>query len=212
MSCTQKKWKEQNINNRTFKNKRYRKPTQQPNSFGKSTQLIKICTTLRWQLSIRDKVLCREFATKRVEDDGDKQSSCSQVLVREMKSVASASCCIYFSNLRQNSSTLDLEISIYVCPCLQCEVIHSGSGAGMCYLCAESQPDNFHLVVILLLYSRSRMFVQLLKHFLKLPIGSLNGPKTIWLVRVGWKKNGPIKEKKGAKEPFGVSGNVWAIA
>jgi len=100
--------------------------------FGKSSQLIKICTTLRWQLSIQDKVLCRELATKRVEDDGDKQSSCSQVLMRQMsqlanatsgdsvqlmKSVASASCCIYFSNLRQNSSTLDFEIGIYVSPC-----------------------------------------------------------------------------------------------
>jgi hypothetical protein len=37
--------------------------------------------------------------------------------VQLMKSVASASCCIYFSNLRQNSSTLDFEISICVCPC-----------------------------------------------------------------------------------------------
>jgi hypothetical protein len=108
MSCTQKKWKEKNIKNRTVKNKGYRKPT----------QLIKICTSLRWQSSIQEKVLCRKLATKRVEDDGDKQSSCSQVLVRQisqlanatsgdclqlMKSVASASCCIYSSNLLQNS-------------------------------------------------------------------------------------------------------------
>jgi len=53
-----------------------------------------------------------------------------------MKSVASASCCIYSSNLQQNSSTLDLKISI--CMSLQCEVIHSGTGAGMCYLYSES--------------------------------------------------------------------------
>jgi hypothetical protein len=86
--------------------------------FGKSTQLIKICTTLRWQWSIQDKVLCRKLATKRVEDDEDKQSACSEVLVRQisqlpnarsgdslqlMKSVASASCCKYSCNLLQNS-------------------------------------------------------------------------------------------------------------
>jgi hypothetical protein len=80
--------------------------------------LIKICTTLRWQSSIQEKVLCKKLATKRVEDDGDKQSSCSQVLVKQisqlanatsgdswqvMKSVASASCCICSSNLWQNS-------------------------------------------------------------------------------------------------------------
>jgi hypothetical protein len=73
--------------------------------------LIKICTTLRWHSSIQEKVLCRKLATKRVEDNGDKQSLCSEVvLVREiselanatsgdclqlMKSAASASCCIY---------------------------------------------------------------------------------------------------------------------
>ncbi len=46
MSCThRKKWKEQNINNRTFKNNGYQKPTQQSNCFfvlgyGKSTQIL----------------------------------------------------------------------------------------------------------------------------------------------------------------------------
>jgi hypothetical protein len=62
-----------------------------------------------WQLSIQEKVLRRKLATKSLEDEGDKQSACSQVLVRQisqlaiatsgdswqlMKSVASASCCI----------------------------------------------------------------------------------------------------------------------
>jgi hypothetical protein len=125
MSCTQKKWKEKNINNWTLKNKRYWKPTQQLDfkkqkvlKANPTTQLIKICTTLRWQWSIQDKVLCRKLATKRVEDDEDKQSACSEVLVRQisqlpnarsgdslqlMKSVASASCCKYSCNLLQNS-------------------------------------------------------------------------------------------------------------
>jgi len=118
MSCTQKKWKEKNINNRTFKKQRVSKANPTIKFFGKSTQLIKICTTLRWQSSIQDKVLCRKLATKRVEDDEDKQSACSEVLVRQisqlpnarsgdslqlMKSVASASCCKYSCNLLQNS-------------------------------------------------------------------------------------------------------------
>jgi hypothetical protein len=37
-----------------------------------------------WQLSIQNKVLCRKLATKRVEDEGDKQSAWSQVLVRQI--------------------------------------------------------------------------------------------------------------------------------
>jgi len=57
-------------------------------SYGKPTQLIKICTTLRRQLSIQEKVLCRKLATKRLEDDGGKQSACSQVLVRQISQLA----------------------------------------------------------------------------------------------------------------------------
>jgi len=65
-----------------FQNKGYWKPTQQSNfvikSYGKSTQLIKTCTTLRWQWSLWDKVLCRKVAAKRVEDGVDNHSVCSQ--------------------------------------------------------------------------------------------------------------------------------------
>jgi hypothetical protein len=52
--------------------------------------LIKNCTTVRWWSSLRDKVLCRKVAAKRVEDGADKQSVCSQVLVRQISQLANA--------------------------------------------------------------------------------------------------------------------------
>jgi hypothetical protein len=118
MSCTQKKLKRKEHQQSDFQKQRVLKANPMIKFFGQSTQLIKFCTTLRWQSSIQDKVLCRKLATKRVEDGVDKQSLCSQVLVSQisqlanatsgdclqlMKSVASAPCCIYSSNLRQNS-------------------------------------------------------------------------------------------------------------
>ncbi len=96
MSCTSKKkeTKEKNINNQTFKknlskiNSTVKVSTRK--SYGKSTQLIKNCTTVRWWSSLRDKVLCRKVAAKRVEDGADKQSACSQVLVRQISQLANA--------------------------------------------------------------------------------------------------------------------------
>jgi hypothetical protein len=41
-------------------------------------------------LNIQNKVLCRKLATKRVEDDEDKQSVCSQVLVRQISQLPNA--------------------------------------------------------------------------------------------------------------------------
>jgi hypothetical protein len=52
--------------------------------------LIKKFTTLRWWLSLWDKVLCRKVAAKRVEDGADNQSVCSQVLVRQISQLANA--------------------------------------------------------------------------------------------------------------------------
>jgi hypothetical protein len=115
-----KKKKRKEHHNQTFntkatenqlKNQMFRKK-----SYWKSTQLIKNCTTLRWLLSLWDKVLCRKIAGKRVEDGADNQSVCSQVLVRQISQLANATStdstdenycecflCICSSNVRQNN-------------------------------------------------------------------------------------------------------------
>jgi hypothetical protein len=53
---------------RSFKNKGYQKPTHQSNSFFNKAMenQPKFCTSLRWQSSIQENVLCRKLATKRV--------------------------------------------------------------------------------------------------------------------------------------------------
>ncbi len=72
---------ENQLKNQTFQKKK---------SYGKSIQLIKNCTTVRWWSSLQDKVLSRKVAAKRVEDGADKQSACSQVLVRQISQLANA--------------------------------------------------------------------------------------------------------------------------
>ncbi len=94
MSCTPRKRKEKNITIRVSKQKllkiNSRIRLSKKKSSGKSTQLIKKFTTLRWWLSLWDKVLCRKVAAKRVEDGADNQSVCSQVLVRQISQLANA--------------------------------------------------------------------------------------------------------------------------
>jgi hypothetical protein len=92
--CPAPQKREKNINNQTFKknlskiNSTVKVSTRK--SYGKSTRLIKNCTTVRWWSGLRDKVLCRKVAAKRVEDGADKQSVCSQVLVRQISQLANA--------------------------------------------------------------------------------------------------------------------------
>jgi hypothetical protein len=84
MSCTWRKKEEKNFTIRLSKQKllkiNSRIKLSEKNSYGKSIQLIKNYTTLRWRWSLWDKVLCRKVAAKRVEDGVDNQSVCSQVL------------------------------------------------------------------------------------------------------------------------------------
>jgi len=76
--CPAPQEKEKNITIRLSKQKllkiNSRIKLSKKNSYGKSIQLIKNRTTLRWRWSLWDKVLCRKVAAKRVEDGVDNQS------------------------------------------------------------------------------------------------------------------------------------------
>jgi hypothetical protein len=51
---------------------------------------------VRWWSSLQHKVLCRKVAAKWVEDGADKQSACSQVLVRQISQLANAASGVSF--------------------------------------------------------------------------------------------------------------------
>jgi hypothetical protein len=94
MSCTQRKRKEKNITIRLSKQKllkiNSRIRLSPKKKLWKINPIDNKFTTLRWRLSLWDKVLCRKVAAKRVEDGADNQSVCSQVLVRQNSQLVDA--------------------------------------------------------------------------------------------------------------------------